>query len=121
MRYYRLWSDERGESHIEQVEVEWRGVEGYARDVPPVDLAEGLGSGAVHFSRLPKGWFGDWHPAPARQWVVLLQGRLEVTASDGVMQGGPGTAWLVEDTEGRGHQTRVIGEEDAIRLSVVLQ
>jgi hypothetical protein len=53
--------------------------------------------------------------------VVLLQGSLQVTTSDGtVMTGHAGTVWLVEDTSGKGHQARVVGQGDAVRLSVML-
>lgn len=121
MHYYRIWSDESGYSRLERIEVAWRRTESYARGVPPVDVAAAARAGEAHFSRLPPGWFGDWHPAPARQIVVLLQGWLEVTTADGVMTGGPGTVWLVEDTSGRGHQTRVLGEDDAVRISFVLE
>jgi hypothetical protein len=120
MRYYRIWSDSSGESHIEELSVQTHPVLDYAPGVPPVDVSPDLSTKSGHFSRLPASWFGDWHPAPSRQLVVLLQGRLEVTTSDGVMTGGPGTAWLVEDTFGRGHQTRVVGDEDAVRFSVLL-
>lgn len=120
MRYWRLWNDDSGDSHLEQVEVGWREVEDYAAGVPPVGVSEAIAAGEAHFSRLPAGWFGDWHIAPGRQLVVLLAGRLEVSATDGAMTGGAGTVWLVEDTAGKGHQTRVVGAEDAVRLSVTL-
>jgi hypothetical protein len=120
LRYWRLWNDDHGDSHLELVDVEWHAVEGYAAGVPPVDVSDAVSTGEGHFSRLPAGWFGDWHPAPSRQIVVLLTGTLEVVAVDGAMTGGPGTVWLVEDTEGKGHQTRVVGDEDAIRWSVTL-
>jgi hypothetical protein len=35
------------------------------------------------FLLLPEGWFGDLHPAPNRQLVILMRGGPEVTASDG--------------------------------------
>ncbi len=46
------------------------------------------------------------HPGPARQWVVMLRGVIEVTTSDGVRRRfGPGDLVHVEDTDGRGHIT----------------
>ena len=120
MRYFRVWSDEQGDSHLEEVEVELETVENYATGVPPLLASGAYTAGDAHFSIMPAGWFGDWHPAPSRQFVALLSGVLEVTTSDGAMQGGPGTVWLVEDTTGKGHQTRVVGNEDALRLSVTL-
>ena len=119
-RYYRLWSDEQGDSHCEEVSVGWHEAANYASGVPPVGVSEALRAGEAHFSVLPAGWFGDWHPAPSRQFVVLLRGRLEVTTGDGAITSGPGTVWLIEDLTGRGHCTRVPGDEDAVRISVTL-
>jgi quercetin dioxygenase-like cupin family protein len=69
----------------------------------------------------PAGTFLDWHPAPRRQLVVLLAGRLEHEVGDGrVRQFGPGDARLMEDTTGRGHTTRVLGDAPALVAVVPL-
>jgi quercetin dioxygenase-like cupin family protein len=59
-----------------------------------------------------ESWAGEEpHPAPARQYMVSLQGAVEVTASDGdTRRVGPGEVLLIEDTTGKGHSTRAIGE-----------
>ena len=50
----------------------------------------------------------DWHPAPRRQYVIILTGQLEIGLGDGTTRRfGPGDARLVEDTTGQGHTTRV--------------
>jgi quercetin dioxygenase-like cupin family protein len=65
--------------------------------------------GESHFEE-----FGDWHPAPARQFLVVLEGEFEVSASDGeTRRFGAGSVLLVEDTTGKGHMTRALGEADA--------
>ena len=51
------------------------------------------------------------HNAPRRQFIVHLEGAVEVEASDGERRRfGPGDVVLVEDLEGRGHVTRWVGE-----------
>ena len=121
MLYLHISTDEQGESHISEVEPSFYAMSGYAQGVPPVGLSASQRAGVVHFLRLPCGWEGDFHAAPARQFVVQLQGRLEVTTSDGTsVITGPATAWLVEDTEGRGHRTKVVSEEDSVALVVTL-
>lgn len=121
MLYWRIWADESGDSHLQQVPVEYQATTDYAAGVPPVDVAPAFETGSAHFSRLAAGWLGDWHPVPARQVVVLLSGLLEITVSDGsVMLGEAGCVWLAEDTTGMGHRTRVIGDEDAVRISILL-
>jgi hypothetical protein len=56
-------------------------------------------------------WGGsEPHPAPARQFTLSISGSLEVTASDGdVRQIGPGRLLLLDDTAGKGHSTRALG------------
>ena len=52
----------------------------------------------------------DWHPAPARQLVVLLDGEIELEVGDGeVRRFAGGEILLLEDTEGQGHRTRNVG------------
>ena len=70
----------------------------------------------------PAGNFLDWHPAPRRQWVIILSGELEIGLGDGsVRRFGPGDARLVEDTTGHGHTTRVIGSQPCVMAFVPLE
>ena len=49
----------------------------------------------------------DYHHAPARQFIVLLDGQIEITSSTGEKRVfGAGEVLLVEDTTGKGHKTR---------------
>ena len=42
---------------------------------------------------------------------MTLSGEMEVTTTDGaVRRFGPGSLWLVDDTTGRGHNTRVLAD-----------
>ncbi|MQY31703.1 cupin domain-containing protein [Nocardia aurantia] len=51
------------------------------------------------------------HPAPARQWVVMLRGTIEVTTTDGARRRfGPGDPVLAVDVDGAGHSTAAVGE-----------
>ncbi len=51
----------------------------------------------------------DRHRAPRRQFIVHLEGEVEVEASDGERRRfGPGDVVLVEDVAGRGHVTRAL-------------
>jgi hypothetical protein len=62
----------------------------------------------------------DWHPAPCRQYVVLLEGAIESEVGDGEtrrFQGGD--VLLLEDTSGRGHRTRTV--DDRPRRSLFLR
>src|SRR6185503_2050192 len=110
MTYTRLYATEDGESHFEQVEVELS-LTDYAPPAPPLALSEMSGATEFGFMQGPSGWASDWHPASARSLFVVLSGEWEVTASDGQSQRfGVGRVLLVDDTTGKGHKSRVVGE-----------
>lgn len=82
---------------------------------PPAMVSTPMAASAVLFVHMPAGW-SERHPAPARQWVLVLSGVLEVSAGEDTRRFGSGDAVLAEDTAGPGHTTTAV--EDAI-LGVV--
>ena len=114
MKYTRIYTDSEGESHMEDVEVPMETVD-FAPPAPPVDLSAFMDASRVGFLRGPGGWEGDWHPAPHRQLMFYLRGRIEGETSDGARRVfGPGDVVLLEDTSGRGHRSRVVGDEEVL-------
>ena len=106
MTYTRLFTDDAGESHFEDVEMRLSPVD-YAPPAPPLDLSESEPATASLFMSVPPGWDGDWHPSRRRQLVIVLEGEIVITASDGeTRRFGPGDVTLGEDTAGRGHRSR---------------
>ncbi|MCC7462410.1 MAG: hypothetical protein IT480_08105 [Gammaproteobacteria bacterium] len=76
----------------------------------------------VLFARLRAGTTEDWHPAPRRQFMVCVQGVVEVTAGDGEQRRiAPGGFLLLEDTTGQGHRTHAPGPEDHIALAIPVE
>src|SRR5262245_7117699 len=75
----------------------------------------------IVFNQMPVGTFIDWHPAPRRQYVIILEGQLEIGLGDGtVRRFRPDDARLVEDTTGSGHTTRVVGPEPVLTAVIPL-
>ena len=71
---------------------------------------------------VPVGRFLEWHPAPEKQYMVSVKGIYEIVASDGEKRiVNPGDILLLEDTEGKGHQTRVIGNEDLLVVVIPIK
>jgi hypothetical protein len=102
----RMYHDESGESHFidEMLEVT---AANFAPPAPPIYVSGGVPAKQVVYLFLPKGWEGDFHPAPRRQIMTLISGALESSVSDGETRHfAPGATTLVEDTEGKGHSTR---------------
>jgi hypothetical protein len=93
----------------------------FAPPAPPLGLGPEAGARVGRFIGAPAGWDSPPHPAPARQWVVMVRGSVEATTTDGeVRRFGPGMAVLLEDTTGAGHRTRVLGDEPWHAMVVVL-
>ena len=109
--YTRIYPDAQGESHFDTVAVE-QSLATAAPPAPPFRVsAPGHASKYLFYSFEP-GWTGDLHPAPARQFLALLPGAVEVETSDGSVRGfGPGDLILLEDTSGKGYRSRNIGDE----------
>ena len=104
-RYVRLYADESGESHFEDV-VAPAHEQGAVVLTEPIALSSmimrhvvGTDAGAVR------------HNAPRRQYIVHLEGAVEVEASDGERRRfEAGDVVLVEAVTGRGHTTRWMGD-----------
>jgi hypothetical protein len=68
---------------------------------------------------LKRGAEEDWHRAPRRMYLIVVQGMSEVTAGDGeVRRFGLGSVLLMDDTTGKGHITRAVGDVDHIALTI---
>ena len=119
MRIVQVYADAAGESHFEDVDVPMAAVD-FAPPAPPVQLSVMTPAGQYGVMGAPPGWDGDWHPAPRRLLTVYLAGEVEVTVGDGeTRRFGPGDVTLADDTAGRGHRSRVVGDTDA-RLFLLL-
>ena len=121
VNYVRLYNDEKGESHFEDLEVE----------LPPVDFAPPAGPLNILpffpveksiLMGVPVGWAGEaFHPVPIRSILCVLQGEYQVTASDGTSRNFPaGSMFLAEDTWGKGHTTSLKSETEGLILVVTL-
>jgi hypothetical protein len=120
-RYIRLYTDESGESHFEDLEIPLSPVD-FAPPAAPLNVAQFLPVAQSLWVGAPPGWAGEEpHPSPRRQIFCTLQGEYEVAASDGgVRRFPPGSVLLLEDIWGKGHATRIISEDDVLVFGVVL-
>lgn len=119
MKYCHLYTDTDGVSHIEDKELGSTELD-FMPPAPPVQISTAQSVENLILMGVPADWAEvDSHPAPARQWVFILQGCVEFIASDGDSRRlGPGGILLAEDTTGEGHRSRIHGNDDAL-LAVV--
>jgi hypothetical protein len=116
--FVRLHADAAGESHLQTQEMALSSVE-FAPPAPPMEISAIQAAAGWRFLHLPPRWVGDLHPTPTRLWIFCLRGEMEFEASDrAVHRIEPGSAMLLEDTTGRGHRSRVIGDGDALLAAV---
>lgn len=118
MRYLHLTEDSNGISHFADVPIEMA-LADFAPPAPAMMMSGSEPADNLLFLTLPAGWGGAKHPSPRRQVAFCLSGRLKVTAGDGeVREVTPGGIWRMEDTEGSGHHSEVIGS-DPVELAIV--
>ena len=121
MRYTRLFNDVEGGSHFEELSVPFE-VRDFAPPTAPVLIAPFLDTAHGFFFRADPSWAGDVpHPSPQRQVFCVLAGAVEATTSDGASRIlRPGDVVVVDDTEGVGHSTRVVGDTPLLMFGAAL-
>jgi hypothetical protein len=121
MKLLRLYTDQEGESHFEDVEIGFEEVGDYFENTPPVLFSAFEAASEYGFERVPPGWVGGWHPAPRRVLAIYLSGSLEMETSDGEVRAiGPGSILLAEDTSGKGHRNRVTSSTELEMVFITL-
>ena len=113
-----MYADENGDSHFEDVQkpLHSAGDIGFLSDAEAADK--------VIFRKVIPSYDYDFHTAPARQYIVLLNGEIEIETSLGEKrQIKAGNILLVEDTTGKGHRTRnlLVTERKSIFITLANQ
>ena len=110
-RVLRIYADDKGNSHMEELTVAMtRGQRARsAKDIPV--------TGMLLREYVPS--VVDWHTVPVRQFAITIVGELEVEVSDGARrQVKAGELVFLEDTEGKGHVTRLLGPVTNLYIQV---
>jgi quercetin dioxygenase-like cupin family protein len=110
MQITRLYTGDDNQTHIEWITLEER-----------PDLAELKTATGIAFRVQQPGHFIDWHGAPRRQYVITLEGEVEIGLGDGTTHRfGAGHVTLAEDLTGKGHTTRVVGNKRRLTATIHL-
>jgi hypothetical protein len=97
----RVYSDSNGESHFENIQIPLQEAGSIGR------LSEVLPANGIVFREVDPSYDWNFHTAPQKQFIVLLNGAIEIETSLGEKRTfKAGEILLVEDTTGKGHKTR---------------
>jgi len=116
MQITRLYTGTDNESHFEDIEIELDD----AGDIG--QLSEKVDATGIIFRRTGPDYDYDWHNAPRRQYILMLDGAVDVEVGDGtVRRFSTGDILLVEDTTGRGHKSKAVNNEPRASVFVTLE
>jgi hypothetical protein len=104
LHIHNLYTDQHGESHFRDIEVEWESESGFSK------YSKRLPASGIIFRQTSGDYDLDWHPAPRRQYIINLDAGAQLTASDGEVRTiKAGEVILVEDITGKGHLSKSVG------------
>lgn len=113
MKITRVYSDQRGDSHFSELEIRLTD----SGDIG--SLSEKYAVKELQFRKVSAGYNYDFHCAPQKQYIVLLDGGVEIETSLGeVKQFQTGEILLVEDTLGKGHKTKNLEQRERTSLFI---
>lgn len=97
----RIYSDGEGDSHFEDVTIPLTDAGSIGK------LSDGIAAKEIIFREVAPSYDYDFHNAPQKQYIILLDGEIEIETSLGNKRTfKSGEVLLVEDTTGKGHKTR---------------
>lgn len=106
-----------GQSHFEEIDVEMKSVDKTGSEMSVLIEATG-----ILFRNTTGDYNLDWHPAPRKQFVIILEGSVEIEIGDGTKQiFGAGDFFLAEDKTGQGHISRAVNSQARRSLFVTLE
>lgn len=115
MKITRIYSGADGESHFENIEIPLKPGGNFGR------LSEIFPVTGMIFRETGADYDYDWHPAPRRQFIIMLDAGVEITVGDGTQRViEAGEILLAEDTTGRGHLSRAINNRPRKSICITL-
>ena len=115
MMVVRLYTGPDNKSHFEDIEIPLKdsGKVGF--------ISERYKATGVVFRETTGDYNYDFHPAPRRQYVVNLEGEVEIEVGDGTKRIiRTGDILLAEDTTGQGHISRAVAGKPRKSLFITL-
>ncbi len=115
MKITRIFSDINGDSHFKDIEIPLinQGEIGF--------LSDDISVKKLQFRKVSAEYNYDFHCAPQKQYIVLLDGGVEIETSLGeIRQFQTGEILLVEDISGKGHKTKNLEKKERTSIFIHL-
>ena len=116
IRIVRIYTGPDNQSHFEDIDVPLKdaGKTGF--------LSEMVKAKGVMFRQTEGDYHYEFHTAPRRQYVVNLEGEVEIEVGDGTKRIlRSGDILLAEDTTGQGHISRAVAGKPRKSLFIILE
>lgn len=102
----RIYADANGESHFENMSIALKNYGAIGNLSAPWKV------NGIIFREVDAAYDYDFHTAPQKQFIILLEGSIEIETSLGEIRlFGAGEVLLLEDTTGKGHRTKNLLKE----------
>ena len=108
--YTKIYSDKEEITHFTEVYIDL-----YPYGFKDMYSSIPIEAKTIKIFRAPPEFAMEWHPAPSKQFIMVLSGAMEVESGDGEKrQFQTGNVLLAEDTTGQGHKTRTVGKKELV-------
>ena len=117
MKVTRIYSDDKGETHFEDVDIRLEDFRGNIHR-----MSKPLKASGMSFAAFSGALAENWHTAPRKQAIIILDGEVDLAVSDGGKRRfGPGHVLVLEDTTGKGHTTHSVEGKEREEVWVALE
>jgi len=115
MKITRIYTGKDGESHFEDIDIPLKD----AGDIGA--LSEQVNATGIIFRETSGDYDYSFHNAPQRQYVIMLDGEVDIEIGDGTIRRfTTGDILLAEDTTGRGHRSCAVNGKPRKSIFVTL-
>lgn len=111
----RVWADGLGASHFADLDLP-EAMMPTVVGLPDMRSTNAMPADSFRLvTTTPQAMARGWHPAPARQFVIVVKGAIVVEVSDGeTRQLDTGSMIFFEDVSGRGHLNRIVDDREIV-------
>jgi uncharacterized protein YjlB len=115
MKITRIYTGEDSESHFEDIDIPLKD----AGDIGA--LSEHVNATGIIFRETSGDYDYSFHNAPQRQYVIMLNGQVDIEIGDGTIRRfTTGDVLLAEDTTGRGHRSFAVNGKPRKSIFITL-